>query len=49
MFYVTEEVRCLVCAGRGIVTHPAWELYYEKNGEHGILDENGHLDMALDH
>jgi hypothetical protein len=48
MFYVTEEVKCPECAGRGVVTHPAWELYYEENGEHGILDEEGHLDVSLD-
>ena len=48
MFYVTEEAKCPECQGSGWLTHPAWKLYYEKNGEHGILDEEGHLDVSLD-
>ena len=48
MFYVTEEAKCPECQGSGWLTHPAWKLYYEENGEHGILDEEGYLDVSLD-
>jgi len=48
MFYVIEELDCPTCGGQGWVTHPAWELYYEENGDLGILNADGHPDMALD-
>ena len=48
MFYVTEETECPACGGQGVVTHPAWELYYREHGDLGILNGDGLPDMALD-
>ena len=48
MFYVIEELECPECGGQGVVTHPAWELYYAENGDLGLLNAEGCPDMALD-